>query len=484
MHKRFVLNIASRALLIVCFVMLFPLLWAAHDDLYGTEVKAFSMTIFLGLVAVFLLRVCFRVVKADYNKITAKDGLAIVGISWVCLSLFGALPLYFSGVAGSFTNAFFEVVSGYTTTGSSIFSNVEILPRGILFWRSLTQWLGGSGIIVLYIALLPALGSHTFQLYKAEAPGIVVDRVDPRIKETAKNLFIVYILLTFIQVGLMCLGGMPIFDSLCHSFSTISTGGFSTKNASMGYYSPFIQWVVIIFMFLGGTNFVLHLLALKRKPDPYFRDEEFRYYFSATAMFIVLFTAVLWYQHSTAAPLRDAAFQIISITTTTGFISTDYDLWPNSLKFMLVIMMLVGGCGGSTSGGMKIIRHILALKISLRSIRQAALPNAILPIKFNGKAFPDKIVLAVLSFFAIYTILTIVGTLFLCLAEGIDIVSAFSACAASLGNVGPGLNKVGAVQNYGWLSSPGKWMLSCLMLIGRLELYAILILFIPSTWKK
>ena len=266
MHKRFVVNIVSRICLIVCFVMGAPLAWAVYDSPGSRESKAFLISIAIGISIATACLLIFRVNKEDYQRINAKDGLAIVGLSWIFLSLLGALPLFLSGVVATYTDAFFEIVSGLTTTGATIFVDVESLPRGILFWRSLTHWLGGMGIIVLYVALLPALGTNAFQLYKAEAPGITAERIEPQIKETAKNLWGIYFLFTFLEVLLLVLGDMPMFDALCHTFGTIATGGFSTKNASIGVYSPYIQWVIIFFMFLAGTNFVLHYQVLKGKP--------------------------------------------------------------------------------------------------------------------------------------------------------------------------------------------------------------------------
>jgi len=278
MHKHFVANIVSRICLIVCFVMTLPLAWAVYDDFHSRETKAFCISIVIGAIIAAVCLLIFRLDKKDRRRINAKDGLAIVGLSWVALSLLGALPIYLSGVVSSFTDAFFEIVSGFTTTGATIFVDVESLPRGILFWRSLTHWLGGMGIIVLYIALLPALGTNAFQLYQAEAPGITAERVEPQIKETAKNLWGIYFLFTFLEVVFLMIGDMSFFDALCHTFGTIATGGFSTKNASIGAFSPYIQWVIIFFMFLAGTNFVLHYQLLKGKPKSLFTNEEFRVY--------------------------------------------------------------------------------------------------------------------------------------------------------------------------------------------------------------
>lgn len=484
MHKHFVVNIVARLLLVVCFFMAIPLGLAAYDDLHGRETIAFSAAIVFGVVLAFCALGVFRIKKEDYKRINAKDGLAIVGLSWIGLSLFGALPLYLSGVVSSYTDAFFEIVSGFTTTGASIFTDVEVLPRGILFWRALTNWLGGIGIVVLFIAVLPALGMNTAQIYQAETSGIAFDKIEPRIKETARNLLVIYLILTAVEVVLLAVGKMPIFDALCHSFATIATGGFSTKNTSIGGYGSYIQWVVIIFMFLGGANFALHYEALRGRWGAYSKDEEFRFYFYVMLALTAVSALVLAMSGLTAAPLRDAAFSLASIFSSTGFATADYDKWPDSLRLFLLVGMITGACAGSTSGGLKMIRLFLTGKVACTSVVQAAYPNAVIPLKFNGQPLENKTVSDIVTFFAVYLYIWFAGAILFAFWEGCDIPTAISAAAACLSNVGPGLNRVGAVQNYAWISIPGKWLLSFLMLAGRLELYAILVLFIPSTWKK
>ena len=484
MHKHFVINIVSRICLIVCFVMTLPLAWAFYDAPYSRETKSFVMSIIIGIIIASACLCIFRVKKEDKKRINAKDGLAIVGLSWIFLSLLGALPLFLSGVVTTFTDAFFEIVSGFTTTGATIFTDIEALPRGILFWRSLTHWLGGMGIIVLYVALLPALGTNAFQLYKAEAPGITTERIEPLIKETAKSLWGIYFLFTFLEVLLLMGGNMPVFDALCHTFGTIATGGFSTKNASIGAYGPYIQWVITLFMFLAGTNFVLHYQLLKGRPKALFYNEEFRIYIISIMVIVPVFAVILMNTNLSGQPFRDAAFHVISILTTTGYTTTNFDLWPHALRFILVLMMFVGACGGSTGGGMKLIRVILSIKVALRSVVQKVFPNAVLPIKFNAKALPDKLVLAVISYFVVFMLLFFFGTTVFLITESCDLVTALTASISALSNIGPGLAKVGATQNFAWVSCPGKWLLTFLMLAGRLELYSILILLVPATWKK
>lgn len=482
MHKSFVINVVARILLFSSAAMLFPLAWV--DNLQSREAHAFEATILLGALLGLILIKTFSLAKIDLNRINAKDTLAIVGLSWITLSAFGALPLYFSGAAGSYTDAFFEITSGFTTTGASIFVDIEVLPRGILFWRSLSQWLGGMGIIVLYIALLPTIGASTYQLYKAEAPGLTVERVEPRLKETAKFLWGIYFLLSFVEMVLLRVGGLSWFDALCHTFTTMSTGGFSTRNASLAAFTPFVQWVAAVFMFLGGASFILHYQLLHGRLKAVWKNEEIKYYLGFIIVLVPIFSVFLWGYGLSRAPLRDAAFQIVSILTTTGFVTADFDLWPNALRFCLVALMFIGGCGGSTGGGMKVIRFILLVKTATRSMSQAVFPNLVSPIRFNNSPLTEKVVMAVLTFFAIFMGLLGIGTSVFSVTEGSDLVTAFTASLSALSNIGPGLGMVGPTKNFAWVSPPGKWLLTFLMLAGRLEFYSILILLIPATWRK
>jgi trk system potassium uptake protein TrkH len=484
MHKRFVINIVARILLIVCFFMLAPLGWALHDDPHSQEVKAFIFTIALGVIASGIILAFFRLKKSDYAKLNAKDGLAIVGLSWIVLSAFGALPLFLTHVVSSYTDAFFEIVSGFTTTGATVVTDIPQLPRGILFWRSLTHWLGGMGIIVLYLALLPVFSQNAFQLFKGESPGITVERVEPRMKETAKRLWGVYFFVSFAEVVLLIVCGMSLFDALCHTFGTMATGGFSTQNASIGAYGPAVQWVIIFFMFVAGANFMLHYNALRGKPTEYLKNEEFRTYLIIVLLGITGFALVLHVGAWPGSPIRDAAFQVVSIITTTGYTTADFDMWPALLRFILIIFMFMGGCGGSTGGGMKVVRLLISVKMALRSVVQAVYSNAIIPIRFNGGICSNRILEGVASYFILFILLFFLGTIVLTATEGCDLVTAFAASIASLSNIGPGLGQVGAAKNYAWISPPGKWMLIFLMLAGRLELYSILILFSFETWKK
>ena len=484
MHKHFVANIVSRICLIVCFGMAAPLGWAVHDDVHSQETNAFIISILTGIIISSACLLLFRLKKEDYQRINAKDGLAIVGLSWIALSVLGAMPIYLSGVVPSFTDALFEIVSGFTTTGASIFTDVESLPRGILFWRGLSAWLGGMGIIVLFIAILPALGTNTAQLYRWETSGITFEKLEPRIKETARSLWSIYVIITAAEVVLLVAGRMPLFDALCHSFATVATAGFSTKNMNIGAYGAYIQWVVIIFMFLGGTNFALHYEAMRGKFKSYIKDEEFKFYFYLMLILILVAAWTLKEKNLTASPLRDAAFSFISIFSSTGFATTDFDLWPDFLRMLLMMGMVTGACAGSTSGGLKLVRLYLSGKLARASIVQASYPNAVVPLRLNGQPLENKIVMGVLAYFVIYVHIWIIGAILFAFSEGCDIPTAFSAAATCLSNVGPGLGTVGPAHNYAWVSDYGKWLLTFLMLVGRLELYAILILLVPVTWRK
>ena len=486
MHKKLVFNIISRILLVVSLIMLIPLGWAVLDDPSSAESRAFIITIVLGLVIVAVIRKIFPSSGDDFDVLGAKDGLAIVGLSWIAVSLLGSLPFYLSGVTPTFTDAFFETTSGFTTTGATILTWIEGQPRGVLFWRSLTHWLGGMGIIVLSVALLPAIGRGAFALYKAEAPGPTAERIRPRLKETAKILWTVYFILSALETLLFIGGGMPLFDALCHTFGTMATGGFSTKNASIAAYGGYIQWVIIGFMFLAGCNFILHYQGLRGKVSSYWRSEEFRVYLSIVLVLIPLFTVVLALggEGFSESTVRQSAFQVISLLTTTGYTTVDFDYWPAFLKISLLILMFVGGCAGSTGGGMKVIRVYIALKTAVKGIFQTILPNAIMPLKIDSKPVSDTYAVRAATYFIIYMFLFVFGTGVMTITENTDLITAFSASLACLSNIGPGLGHVGPAENYAWVSPMGKWVLSFLMLAGRLELYSILILFVPDTWRK
>lgn len=484
MHKTFVFHVVARLIVFVSIWMLAPLGWALAEDPHSRECAAFIVTILIGLGAGAFILWRFPLHRFDVSRVTAKDGLAVVGLSWVVLSALGALPLWLSEATTSFTDAYFEIASGFTTTGASIFTDVEVLPHGILFWRSLTHWLGGMGIIVLYVALLPALGHNAYQLYKAEAPGLVVERIQPQIKETAKWLWGVYFGMSVLEAVLLKIAGMSWFESLCHTFGTMATGGFSTRNASIGAYSATIQWIIIVFMFLAGTNFILHVTALQGRWRAYARNEEFRWYTALILIAAGLTALGLAVGQHESSPIRHALFQTLTILTTTGYSTVDFGAWPALGQYALLILMFIGGCGGSTGGGMKVIRALICCKAALRSVMQNLFPNAVLLIKFEGKVVDNRLVMAALGYFVLYVMLFVAGAAMLLFIEPCDLITAISASVAALSNIGPGLGAVGPTLNYAWMSPAGKWVLVFLMLAGRLELYSILVLLVPAAWRK
>jgi len=422
--------------------------------------------------------------KGSKKDIGKREGFVIVTMAWIIISLFGAIPFVLSGAIPDYTNAFFETMSGFTTTGASILNDIESLPKGILFWRSMTHWIGGMGIIVLSLAILPLLGVGGMQLFIAEVPGPTPDKIHPRVAATAKRLWAIYVAFTLLETVLLMFGGMSLFDGLCHSFGTLATGGFSTQNASIANYSPYIQYVVIIFMMLAGINFTMHYFALKGMIKKVSKDQELRFYLAiilVSTIFIAL-TLILKNLHPVEEAFRQTLFQVVSIVTTTGFVTYDYLQWPSFIWFVIVLLMFTGGCAGSTGGGIKISRLLLLLKNSRLEMRRQVHPNAIIPVRINGRVVPQQLVNNVLAFFLIYFLIFAGGTLVMSLL-GLDFESAIGSTAATLGNIGPGIGIVGPVSNYAAIPEGGKWFLSLLMLLGRLELFTVLILFTRSFWK-
>lgn len=416
-----------------------------------------------------------------------REGFAVVAFGWLFVGLLGALPFWLSGEIPSYTDAAFESISGFTTTGASILTDIEGRTHATLFWRALTHWLGGMGIVLLAVAILPLLGVGGMQLFRAEVPGPVAERLTPRIRETAKLLWGVYLLLTVLEIFALMLAGMGFFDAMCHSFATMATGGFSNHNASVGgYANPAVEWIIIVFMLLAGTNFSLHYLALSGKPGVYFRDEEFRYYlifvlgsavFIGAALFGVRFFAGI---HET---VRQTLFQVVSIMTTTGFATSDYLLWPPVAHAILLGLMAIGGCAGSTGGGVKVMRAVVLLKHAKLEMKKMLHPRAVYTLWFNDRALSPSLTTNVLGFFLLYMLVYISGVVILTLG-GRDLVTAVGATAATLGNIGPGLGQVGPAGNYAALGDWEKWLLVGFMLVGRLELFTVLVLFMPEAWRR
>jgi trk system potassium uptake protein TrkH len=449
------------------------------------------------IVIGFILWFFNRNAKKNLGK---KEGYLIVTLGWLMLTITGTLPYVFTNSIPVYTNAFFETISGYSTTGSSILTDIESMPKGILFWRSATHWIGGMGIIVLTVAILPLLGIGGMQLFMAEAPGPSADKMHPRITETAKRLWLIYFILTFTEFFLLKIAGMTWFDAINHAMATMSTGGFSTKNASIAHYDsfPIIQYIIIIFMFIAGANFVLTYFALKGKIRKVFKSEEFRYYFFGTIGVTLLITyLIVNYQDSnlqtslqhaytwgeTENAFRHAAFSVVSVLTTTGFVSADFTMWNSMVTAIIFSLFFIGGSAGSTSGGIKVVRHIIMIKSSFYEFKKLLHPNAIIPVRYDGGSVPKTIIYNILSFFVLYMLIFIVSSLLLTFF-GLDFLSAMGAAASSLGNIGPAVGSVSPVDNFAHLTIPAKWFCSFLMLIGRLELFTVLILLTPFFWRK
>jgi trk system potassium uptake protein TrkH len=482
MNKKFIVHVLGFLLFLTGLLMLTGIPFSIYyqdDDI--------PVLLFTG-VGTSLIGFIFWIItrKGLVKEVSKREGYLVVTLGWLIMSFFGCLPFIFYGSIPSFTDAFFETVSGFTTTGASILKDVEALPHGLLFWRSMTHWIGGMGIIVLSIAILPLLGIGGMQLYHAEVAGPSKDKLHPRVQETAKRLWAIYVFFTALETVLLLLGGMNLFDSLCHSFGSLATGGFSTKNLSVAFYqSPYIEYVIIFFMFLGGTNFTLHYYALHGKFSNYFKDSEFRFYivFILIIVFSLSIYLVIVNSLQIEYSFRTVAFSVLSILTSTGFATTDYELWAPFASTFFLILLLFGACAGSTSGGVKIVRYQLLIKNSIAELKRLIHPNAIVPVRQNGKAVPNEIISKVSAFVLLYLAIFGIGSLLLAFT-GLDIKTSMGSAAACMGNIGPGLGQTGPVLNYSGLHDFAKWILSLLMFIGRLELYTVLIIFTTSFWKK
>lgn len=425
-------------------------------------------------------------IKDRNPHLSHRDGVSIVAIGWIAAGLFGALPFLISGSIATFTDAYFESVSGFTTTGASILKDIERLPDSVLLWRSIIQWLGGMGIIVLSIAILPFLGVGGMQLYKAEIPSPVVDKLKPRISDTARALWKVYILFTVLEILLLLMGGMSFFDAVNHTFCTMPTGGFSTKNASIAHYnSPYFDAVIIVFMLLSGINFSLHYRLLQGDFKVFWKDDECQVFLGLVGIFTVMVTLDLYgaVYDSLGKAFRCAAFQVSSIITTTGFITADYDKWPAFSQIILTLCMFLGGMAGSTGGGIKTMRVMLLAKQAYQEVFRIVHPHAVTSVKLGARAVPPEVLSSIWGFTFISLAIFIGSTLTMA-SLGLDLISAFSSAATCIFNVGPGLGMVGPVQNFAEVPFAGKWVLIFCMLAGRLEFYTLIILLIPEYWRK
>ena len=447
------------------------------------SVQAFLCTIgLLGLIALVLYLVC----KKAPNALSVREGMVCVGTVWIILSLFGCLPFFLSGAIGNYIDAFFEIVSGFTTTGASILSDVEALPKGLLYWRSFSHWLGGMGVLVFLLAIIPGSkeAGFTMHLLRAESPGPNVGKLVPRMRKTATILYLIYIGMTLANVVFLLFGRMPLFDAICTAFGTAGTGGFGIKNDSMASYSPYIQNVTTVFMLLFGVNFSCYYLLLLRQFKDVFKDEELRLYWAIVAAAVFLIVLNIRHMYPTLEEtVRHAAFTVSTIITTTGFATTDFDLWPAFSKAIILFLMVVGACAGSTGGGLKIARLLLLMKSLRRNISQILNPRKVQVIRNNGAPVSEKILDNTNAYLAAYVCMIVLSFILISF-DNFSVGTNFSAVLACFNNIGPGLEAVGPTCNYGAYSSFSKLVLSADMLAGRLEIFPILLLFSRSTWKR
>jgi trk system potassium uptake protein TrkH len=482
MRWRFILKIIGILVFFFGMTMIFPLIVGLyyHESNVDALMKSMGLTVFSGLLIYLIFR------KEHAETISQREGMAIVAVGWTTVGLFGAIPFFLGDGNFSFTDAFFESMSGFTTTGASVVTNIEGLSKGMLFWRSSIQWLGGMGIIVLSVAILPFLGVGGMQLYKAEVPTPVPDKLKPRIRDTAMILWKVYAAISLVEVVLLILGDMTFYDALCHTFTTMPTGGFSTKNTSIAHYdSAYLDWVIFAFMLLAGINFSLHYQMLRGKTLAFWQDQECRFFIGA----VVLLTCAVSFNifgvvyQTIGDALRYGAFQVASIVTTTGFATADYEKWPAMSQLILLLCMFMGASAGSTGGGMKCLRIMLSFKFCYKELFTLVHPHAVSHIKIGGKSVPEDVMRSVLGFLALYMGLFALNSVLLA-GLGVDFMTAFSAVASAIGNIGPGFGMVGPVENYAQIPILGKWLLIWCMLLGRLEIFTVIILLVPEFWRK
>jgi trk system potassium uptake protein TrkH len=480
MNIRIVVNLLGRGSLFFAVAMVAPLAisFYSHEDDFFSLVIGFLVCLGVGL---FLMILSYK----PGGELRHREGFLFVTLAWSLAGLLGAVPFRISGYFPTYIDALFETVSGFTTTGASVLTQVEILPHGLLMWRSLIQWFGGMGIIVLTIAILPYLGVGGMQIFRAESPGPTMDKLKPRITETAKLLWGIYVGITFLEIVLLYAGGMNGFDACCHSFTTMATGGFSPKTASIAAYnSAYIDVVITVFMLIAGANFALHYAALNGNIKRYFKSQEFRWYIS---IFILGCVFILWvtkdFYHSFLEALRYVTFQTSSILTTTGFATYDFAKWPVAAQSMLLFLMIIGGCAGSTGGGMKVMRLGILIKYAHREILKLVHPHAVVAIKWDKTPVSAEILQAVVGFSIFYAILFVIASLVMAML-GLDFTSSVSSVIACMSNIGPGLGSVGPNANYAHIPLVGKALLTFCMLVGRLEIYSVLVVLSPVFWRR
>ena len=490
MNIQAILNVVGILLILLSSLLLAPLgvsMYYDHAALEGyiSETTAFSLTFVGGLTTGLVF---WKLFPSGIEKLRDREGFAIVASSWIAMSAFGALPLYLTGICPNYIDALFESASGFTTTGASILVDIDAVPHGILFWRNLMQWVGGMGIILLSLAIFPMLGIGSFHLFKAEIPGgSTVEQMQPRLAETAKILWKTYLALTIIEIIALLFAGLDLFDAVCHTFSTVATGGFSPHNGSVGVFDNiYIEAIIILFMFFGGINFALHSQIVRGNFAGVLKNPEFRSYCSMLIIGILLVTWGLTRvspDGDTGEALRSAAFTVVSIQTTTGFVTEDFNLWPEYLKLLILGMMMIGGCSGSTSGSFKVIRFIILIKIITRELITLVHPRAIFHVKVGDKTIDSDDLSNVAALTFLFMGISALSAIMLSFME-VDLTTAISASIASLFNIGPGLGGVGAMGNYASIPAMGKGILISCMLLGRLEIYGILLLLLPITWRK
>ncbi|MCX7678990.1 MAG: TrkH family potassium uptake protein [Spirochaetes bacterium] len=483
MNPLIVFKIISILCLILSAFMIIP---AVIAFLHKEDESLLSFVSTIGVTAFISCIVLFATYRKKIEMLSTRDGFLLVTLSWLLASLVGAMPFYFSGSIPAFVDAFFETISGFSTTGASILTDIESLPKSILFWRSLTHWLGGMGIVVLAVAILPMMGIGGLQLIRAEAPGPTVDRITPRITETAKILWFLYVMFTIAEALLLMLCGLDWFDSFTHAFGTLATGGFSTKNASVGHYnSAYVDAVVTMFMLIAGINFSLHYRLFTGRIRSLMRDSELKVYLGIF-LFSTAIIAYSLYGHTyteISKCMRFAAFQAASIMTTTGFANADFERWAIAAQVVLFILMFVGGCAGSTGGGIKVVRLVILFKQAINEMKLLIHPRGVFTLKISGSMVKKNIVYAVSGFFFLYVASLLLITSVVA-SGGHDIVTSFTAALATLGNIGPGFGHIGPTENYSFFQDYIKWSLSFAMLVGRLELYTVLVILMPWFWKR
>ncbi len=479
MNRRMVLYIVGTVVKIEAALMVFPLITSL---IYKEScAKTFLVSIGIALAAGFALTLIF---KPGSKVIYAKEGFVIVSLAWLALSLVGALPFYISGEIPSFVDAFFETVSGFTTTGASILTDVEAMSKGMLFWRSFTHWIGGMGVLVFVMAIIPTVSDRSIHLLRAEAPGPVVGKIVPKMKQTARILYIMYIAFTFLEMIFLLLGGMPLFDSIVHAVGTAGTGGFGIKGDSLASYSPYIQWVITIFMFVFGVNFNLYYFILIRKFKSAIKNEELLTYLILIGVSVVAITVnITPLYEGISESIRYAAFQVAAIISSTGFATADFNQWPGMSKTILLLLMFVGGCAGSTAGGFKVARVVMLFKSIKRELQKLLHPRAVSTIRLDGKRVDEKTISSLGVYLAIYA-LFFCTVVFLLGFDAFDLETNISVAASCVNNIGPGFGAAGPASSYAMFSPFSKVVLSLTMLLGRLEIFPLILTLSPSTWVK